>query len=59
MTDYIIRFGHLCTRFFHIMPKIGNKYNFFMIIVGFIALFIWLGVQSKYTKEAHKNGTIE
>ena len=59
MTDFFIGFGHWCTRFFHIMPKIGNKYNFFMIIVGFIALFIWLKVQSNYTKKARQNDTIE
>ena len=59
MTDIFIGFGHLCTRFFHIMPKIGNSYNYFMIVVGFIALAIWLFVQSKYTKSARDNGSIE
>ena len=59
MTDFFNSFGYWCTRFFHIMPKIGNKYNYFMIVVGFIALLIWLYVQSKYTKTARENGTIE
>jgi hypothetical protein len=41
------------------MPKIGNKFNFFMLLVGFIALIIWLAVQNKYTRTARQNGTLE
>jgi len=59
MTEFLYGFGHWCQKAFKIMPMIGNKYNFFMIVVGFIALFIWLSVQSKYTKEAREKGTIE
>jgi hypothetical protein len=30
-----------------------------MIVVGFIALFIWLKVQGDYTKKARETGKIE
>jgi hypothetical protein len=59
MTDFLIGFGHLCQKIFKIMPMIGNKFNFLMLVVGFIAMLIWLWVQSKYNKEAKENGTIE
>ncbi|MCC6691450.1 MAG: hypothetical protein IT235_07950 [Bacteroidia bacterium] len=59
MTDFFNGFGHLCQKFFKIMPSIGNKYNFFMIAVGFTAMIIWLWVQGRYTKEARENGTME
>ena len=59
MTDIFYGFGHLCLKFFKIMPYIGNKYNFFMIVVGFIALIIWLNIQRKYSKEAKEKGTLE
>ena len=59
MTDFFYGFGHLCTKLFKVLPLIGNKYNFFMIVLGFIGLGIWLYVQNNYTKEARKNGTIE
>lgn len=59
MTDFFIGFGHLCQKFFKIMPHVGNKYNYFMIVVGFIALFVWLKVQNDYTKAAREKGTIE
>ena len=59
MTDFFTGFGHLCTRFFKIMPMIGNKYNVFMICVIATAMIIWLMVQRNYNKQAKENGTIE
>lgn len=59
MTDFFNGFGHLCQKFFKIMPHIGNKYNFFMIVVGFIAMIIWLWVQGQYSKKAQEEGTME
>ncbi len=59
MTDLFYGFGHLCLKFFKVLPHIGNKYNFFMIVLGFIGLFIWLYLQHNYTKTARKNGTLE
>lgn len=59
MTDFFNGFGELCIKLFKYMPMIGNKYNYFMIVVGFIALLIWLWVQGNYSKAARNNGTIE
>ena len=58
MTNFFTTIGDLFQKSFKIMPKIGNKYNVAMIIVGFIALFVWLWLQTKYNKKADKEGAI-
>jgi len=59
MTDIFYGFGHLCLKFFKILPHIGNKYNFFMIAVVSFGLLLWLFIQHKYSQKARENGTIE
>lgn len=34
---------------------IGNWFNYFVIALGFVGLFIWLAKQAKYNKEAEAN----
>lgn len=40
------------------LEPLENHFNYAVIVLGFIGLFIWLRMQSKYTKKAKDNGTI-
>lgn len=40
------------------LEPLGNSFNYCVIVLGFIGLFLWLNLQKKYTKKAKKNGTI-
>jgi hypothetical protein len=35
-----------------LFENVGNIFNYSAIVVGFIGLFIWLRLQTKYNKEA-------
>lgn len=51
--------GEFCQDAFQLMPMIANKFNYTMIVVAFIALFIWLKMQADYTKKAEQDGTLK
>jgi len=36
---------------------VGNVFNYAVIVLGFIGLFIWLRLQAKYNKEAANDPT--
>ncbi len=57
-TDLVNGFGDLCTKFFKIMPMIGNSYNFLMITFGFIMFGIWMKMQADYNKKAKQDNTL-
>ena len=40
---------------FQIFEVIGNNFNYSMIVLGFIGLFIWLNKQRKFNAAAENN----
>lgn len=40
---------------FQMFEVIGNSFNYMLIVLGFIGLFIWLNMQKKYNAEAENN----
>lgn len=59
VTDFFNWTGDMFQKFFKIMPMIGNRYNMLMVVTAFVALLIWLWVQSKYNKKAEDEGTLK
>ncbi len=49
--------GEFFQNAFTLMPMIANKFNYAMIVVGFIALLSWLKMQMDYSKKAEQDGT--
>lgn len=35
-----------------LFESVGNVFNYAVIVLGFVGLFIWLRLQAKYNKEA-------
>ena len=56
-TDLVYATGDVLEKSFEILPMIGNSFNYFCVVLGFVGLFYWLNFQSKKTKEARQNGT--
>lgn len=44
---------------FHILEFFNRNMNITFIVVGFIALFIWLSWQNRLNKEAEAKGTLK
>jgi hypothetical protein len=40
---------------FQMFEMIGNSFNYTLIVLGFVGLFIWLNKQRKYNQEAENN----
>ena len=40
-----------------LFENIGNIFNYGVIVLGFVGLFIWLRLQAKYNKEAANDPT--
>ena len=40
-----------------LFENIGNVFNFAVIVLGFVGLFIWLRLQAKYNREADADPT--
>ncbi len=59
MTDFFYGIGNLSYKFFHVMEKLENNFNFTIIVILAIAFVVWLGWQQKFNKEAEKNGTLK
>ena len=59
MTDFFYAFGDFCQAIFRRMPKLGNIPNVTMIIIGFMALFLWVRRMDKYNKEAEEKGGLK
>jgi len=57
MQDILYPIGELIQSSFLILEALENKFNYAVIVLGFIGLFYWLNLQRKYNKEADENGT--
>ena len=55
LNDILVPVEDLLTWTFQIFEVIGNSFNYAVIILGFVGLFIWLRMQMKYNKEAEGN----
>ncbi len=40
-----------------LFETVGNIFNYAVIVLGFVGLFIWLRLQTKYNKEAANDPT--
>jgi len=38
-----------------LFENVGNIFNYAVVILGFVGLFIWLRLQAKYNREAENN----
>ncbi|PKR81947.1 hypothetical protein CW751_01010 [Brumimicrobium salinarum] len=38
-----------------LFENVGNIFNYGVIVLGFVGLFIWLRLQAKYNREAANN----
>lgn len=56
-TDFIYATGDFLESTFTILPKIGNSFNYVVIVLGLLGLAYWLIYQTKMTKKAEKDGT--
>ncbi len=57
----ILRFiGEIITWTFDtLLVPAGQKPNILFIIIGFAGMFLWLKMQSDYSRKAKQNGTIK
>lgn len=53
-TDFIYATGDFLESTFTILPKIGNSFNYAVIVLGLVGLVYWLLLQNKLTKKARK-----
>lgn len=37
------------------LEMVGNMFNYFLIVVGFVGLFLWLRLQNKFNQAAENN----
>ena len=44
---------------FGFFDVVGNKFNYSMIVLGFVGLFYWLNMQRKLTAKAEKEGKLK
>lgn len=44
---------------FQFFDVVGNKFNYSIIVLGFVGLFYWLNVQRKLTAKAEKEGKLK
>ncbi len=58
MTDLAYTIGDFFTWTFGILEMLGNIPNYAFIAIGFIGGAFWLMMQSKFSKEAKKKGTL-
>ena len=56
-TDIFNGTGHFFQWTFHYMKALGNGPNIFFWIVIISLIILWLRMQTKFNKEAEKNGT--
>lgn len=40
---------------FGIFEVIGNSFNYFLVVLGFVGFAIWMNMQKKYNAEAEAN----
>ena len=59
MTEFFYALGDFFQATFKILPKLGNLPNDIFLIVGFIALILWLRQMAKYNQEAEEKGTLK
>jgi nucleoside recognition membrane protein YjiH len=59
MTDFIYWLGDLFTSFFNLFEKLENLPNNAIIVLGFLMLFWWLGLQKKYNEKSEKEGSLK
>lgn len=54
-TDFFWALGDVFEWTFQIFEIIGNMFNDFLLILGFLGMFYWLAKQHKFNKEAASN----
>jgi hypothetical protein len=57
-TDFIYATGDFLESTFTILPKIGNSFNYAVIVLGLVGLAYWLLLQKKLTKKAREENKL-
>lgn len=57
--DFVYALGDFFQWTFKILPAMGDLPNNIFILIGFGLFFYWIKEQSRYNKEAEKNGTLK
>jgi len=57
-TEFIYATGDFLESTFTILPKIGNSFNYAVIVLGFVGLIYWLLTQKKLSKKARENNEL-
>jgi hypothetical protein len=57
--DFVYGLGDFFWWAFQGMEFLGNNFNWFLILVGFVMILWWISQLVKFGKEARQNGTIE
>ena len=57
-TDFIYATGDFLESTFTILPKIGNSFNYAVIVLGLVGLVYWLLLQKKLTKKAREENQL-
>jgi hypothetical protein len=55
LTDFFWGLGDIFEWTFQIFEMIGNKFNYLLIVVGFVGLFYWLNLQRKMSAKAEND----
>ncbi|PWH85564.1 hypothetical protein [Brumimicrobium oceani] len=57
-TELVEEFGDLLLWTTELLfETVGNVFNYAVIVLGFVGLFIWLRLQAKYNREAANDPT--
>lgn len=54
-SDIFWGIGDLMQWTFGIFEVIGNSFNYFLVVLGFVGFAIWMNMQKKYNAEAEAN----
>jgi hypothetical protein len=57
-TEFIYATGDFLESTFTILPKIGNSFNYFVIVLGFVGLIYWLITQKRLSNKARENNEL-
>jgi hypothetical protein len=57
-TEFIYATGDFLESTFTVLPIIGNKFNYFVIVLGVVGLIYWLLLQKKLTKKARQENKL-
>jgi len=55
LADFFNGLGDIFLWTFQIFEMIGNSFNYILIVLGFVGLFIWLNKQRKFNAAAEND----